>query len=344
MNERDTATSGEGHDVQFWEPHRSLRRVHPSDARFSRGFLRCRPEKWFPGFAAHWLPVLHALGVEAKISEIRPVLASPPVSDGAFVGTVAGEQMVVAMEGEHADSLSDEVVPGAGAQAANIVLEYCMRRLVASLGLSWSGPEATTVTFSRGADVSSVPVVGSIRVSYTLNTLPLTLWVGLGPRLAETLDGLWRRQVQLLSKTTAAPAMVRLEVAQLGVPPQMLSEYLTKGTVIDLEVKASESITIKVGTKPWMPARLVDVGGKLGCEMTPGALTVPQIAEGATQLSVEFGSFEVEASELAELSQGGAILTTSLPVSGMVNLIINQEKVAEARLCVYEGRFAIEVQ
>ena len=124
----------------------------------------------------------------------------------------------------------------------------------------------------------------------------------------------------------------------------MLSEYLIKGTVIDLEVKAAESITLKVGDKPWMPARLLDVGGKLGCEMTPGALTVPQIAEGATQLSVEFGSLQLDGAELAELSQAGAVLTTTIPVSGMVNLVINQEKVAEARLCVYEGRFAVEVQ
>jgi flagellar motor switch/type III secretory pathway protein FliN len=252
--------------------------------------------------------------------------------------------MIIAMEGGHADTLSDELVPGSGPRAASIVLEYFMRRFVGSLGLSWSGPEATTVTFARGVDVSMVPVVASIRISCTVNTVPLTLWVGLGPRMAETLDGLWRRQVQLLSKVSGGNSVVRLEVAQLGVPPQMLSEYLTKGTVIDLEVKVSESITIKVGTKPWMPARLVDVDGKLGCEMTPGALTVPQIAEGATQLSVEFGSLEVDASQLAELSQGGAILTTALPVSGLVNLVINQEKVAEARLCVYEGRFAIEVQ
>lgn len=337
-------TSGEGHDVQLWEPQRALRRAQPSDAQFSRGFLRCRPEKWFPGFATHWLPVLHALGVEAKISEIRPMLAKPPMSDVAYVGTVAGEQMVIAMEGGDAEILTDELVPGAGSRAATIVLEYFMRRFVGSLGLSWSGPEATTVTFSRDVDVSMVPVVGSIRISCTVNTVPLTLWVGLGARMVETLDGLWRRQVQLLSKVAAGRSVVRLEVAQLGVPPQMLSEYLNKGTVIDLEVKASESITIKVGAKPWMPARILDVGGKLGCEMTPGALTVPQIAEGATQLSVEFGSFEVDAAQLAELSQGGSILTTALPVSGLVDLVINQEKVAEARLCVYEGRFAIEVQ
>jgi flagellar motor switch/type III secretory pathway protein FliN len=252
--------------------------------------------------------------------------------------------MVIAMEGGDADALSDELVPGAGPRAASIVLEYFMRRFVGSLGLSWSGPEATTVTFAQGVDMAEVPVVGSIRISCTVNTVPLTLWVGLGARMIDTFDGLWRRQVQLLSKVAAGNSVVRLEIGQLGVPPQMLSEYLTKGTVIDLEVKASESITIKVGNKPWMPARLLDVGGNLGCEMTPGALTVPQVADGATQLSVEFGSVNLDALQLAELSQAAAILTTPLPVSGLVNLVINQEKVAEARLCVYEGRFAIEVQ
>ena len=344
MGERDMTTSGDGNDVQLWEPHRVLRRVQSGDALLSRGFLRCRPEKWFPALSTHWTPVLHAFGVEAKVSEIKPVLARPPATDTAFVGTVAGEQMILAMEGEAADALSDELVPGAGPKAAAIVLEYFIRRFLGTLGLSWSGPEATTVTFDRGADVLSVPVVGSVRVALTVNTTPITVWIGLGQRMVDTLDGLWRRQVQVLSKVSGGRSTIRLEVAQLGVPPQMLAEYLTKGTVIDLEVKASESITLKVGNKPWMPARLLDVGGKLGCEMTPGALTVPQIAEGATQLSVEFDSLEMESAQLAELSQAGAILISSIPVSGMVRLVINQEKVADARLCVYEGRFAIEVQ
>ncbi|MEY4669389.1 MAG: hypothetical protein RL518_2088 [Pseudomonadota bacterium] len=330
--------------MQLWDPQRALRRMQPGDAQLSRGFLRCRPEKWFPAFPSHWLPVLHVLGAEAKITEIRPVLAKPPVSDVTFLGTVAGERMVLALESGDADALSDEVVPGAGRRAAGIVLEYLMRRFVGSLGLSWSGPEATTVTFSRPGDISMVPLEGAIRISCTVNTVPLTLWVGLGARMVRTLDGLWRRQVQLLSKVSGGSSLVRLEIAQLGVPPQMLSEYLTRGTVIDLEVKASESLTLKVGNKPWMPARLIDVGGKFGCEMTPGALSVPQIAEGATHLSVEFGSVQVDGAELAELNQAGAVLTTAIPVSGKVFLVINEERVAEARLCVYEGRFAIEVQ
>lgn len=344
MSEQDTTTSGEGHDVQLWEPQRMLRRIGPSDAKLSRGFLRCRPEKWFPAFSTHWMPAIHALGVEARISEIKPVLAKPPVGDVAYVGTVSGEQIVIAMDAAGAHSLSDELVPGAGAKAAGVVLEYFCRRFMSSLALSWSGPESATVSFNRDLDPSTVPVVASIRIGFTVNTVPFMGWIGLGPKMVDMLDGLWRRQVQTLSKSSTGESTLRLEIAQLGVPPQTLSEYLIKGTVIDLEVKSSETITIKVGNKPWMPARLVDVGGRFGCEMSPGALTVPQIAEGATQLSVEIGSLSLDGAQLAELGQAGAILMTSIPVSGIVQLVINQEKVGEARLCIYEGRFAIEVQ
>lgn len=344
MSDQDTTTAGEGHDVQLWEPQRVLRRVNPSDAKLSRGFLRCRPEKWFPAFSTHWLPVIHALGVEARISEIRPVLAKPPIGDVAYVGSVSGERIVVAMESAAAHSLSDELVPGAAERASRAVLEYFCRRFIASLALSWSGPESATVKFERDVDASDVTVAGSIRVGFTVNTVPFTLWIGLGQKLVDMFDGLWRRQVQTLSKVAPGSSAIRLEIAQLGVPPQMLSEYLTKGTVIDLEVKATDTVTIKVGNKPWMPARLVDVGGTISCEMTPGALTVPQISEGATQLSVEVGSLSLDSTQLAELSQAGAILMTQIPVSGVVQLVINQERVGEARLCIYEGRFAIEVQ
>jgi len=344
VSEHDTTRSGEGHDVQLWEPQRLLRRISPADAKFSRGFLRCRPEKWFPAFANQWLPVIHALGIEARISEIKPVFAKPPMGDVAFVGTVSGERMVIAMDAAGADALSDEIVPGAGEKSARVVLEYFCRRFLSTLALSWSGPESATVTFNRDVDAEQVNVVGSIRIGFTVNTVPFSAWIGLGPKLVEMFDGLWRRQVHTLSKATPGNSTLRFEIAQLGVPPQMLAEYLIKGTVIDLEVKSSETITIKVGNKAWMPARLVDVGGRFGCEMTPGALTVPQIAEGATQLSVEIGSVSLDGSQIAELGQAGAILMTPIPVSGTVQLVINQEKVGEARLCIYEGRFAIEVQ
>ena len=78
--------------------------------------------------------------------------------------------------------------------------------------------------------------------------------------------------------------------------------------------------------------------------MAPGALSTPAVPEGTTRLSVSLGNLTVDAAMMAELSQSGAVLTTSIPVQERVVLIINDDKVGEARLCVYEGRFAIEVQ
>jgi flagellar motor switch/type III secretory pathway protein FliN len=344
VSDQNVSPSGEGHDVELWEPRRVLRRVNAADAAFSCGFLRCRPEKWFPGFSNHWLPVLHALGCDARINEIKPTMAKPPLGDFSFVGSISGERVVLSIDNEGARGLSEELVPGAGETASRIVVEYFFRRLLASLVLSWSGPESATVSFEPEADASAVMVEGAIKISFVMNTASFTMWVGLGKKALGMLDGLWRRQVHSMSKVGASDGVVRLELSQLGVPPQMLSEYLSKGTVIDLEIAATESITVKIGNKPWMPARLVDVGGNFGCEMTPGALAVPPVAEGATQLSVEFGSIELSGAKIAELGQAGAILVSEIPVSGTVNLIINQEKVGVARLCVYEGRFAIEVQ
>jgi flagellar motor switch protein FliM len=134
-----------------------------------------------------------------------------------------------------------------------------------------------------------------------------------------------------------------MELAQLGVPPQMLSEYLTKGTVIDLETRVSDALTLRVGHKPFMPARMVDVGGKFACQTLQGIATNITIPEGTSRLSIELAAIPVEPSLIAELAQVGAVVTTDKPIGDAVILSINQERVAEARLCVYQGRYAVEV-
>jgi flagellar motor switch/type III secretory pathway protein FliN len=123
----------------------------------------------------------------------------------------------------------------------------------------------------------------------------------------------------------------------------MLSEYLTKGTVIDLEVRVSDGLTLRVGHKPFMPARMVEVGGRFACQTIQGVVSNVTIPEGTSRLSIELGALPMEASGLAELSQAGAVLVTDREVSNTVYLTINQERVGEAKLCVYQGRYAVEV-
>jgi flagellar motor switch/type III secretory pathway protein FliN len=331
-------------EVQLWEPRRVLRRLDPSDARLSRGFLRCHPEKWFPGFSAHWLPIAHTLGCEARLAEVKPVMSRPQPGEFCYVGSIDGERLLLAIDPDSAKALGEEFLPGGSVAAQRGMLEYLTRRLLSSLAFSWSGPESSTVRFEAEVAPEDVPVVASVRICVNINAVLCTVMVGLGQRMVDTFDGLWRRQLQSSSRITQGSSIVRLELAQLAVPPQVLSEYLLKGTVIDLEVRASDALTVRVGGRPWMAAKMLDVAGKFGCEMAPGAVAAAPTPEGTTRLSIELAHLSLDGLQIAELSQPGAVLVTDTPVSERVSVTINQEKVGEGRLCVYEGRFALEVQ
>jgi flagellar motor switch/type III secretory pathway protein FliN len=157
------------------------------------------------------------------------------------------------------------------------------------------------------------------------------------------MDRLWRRQVHSSIRTSQESGALRFEIAQLGVPPQLLSEYVTKGTIVDLEVAASDALTLRLGSKLFMPARMIQIDGKLGCQIVSGSATNLPVADGTSRLSVEIASMPVDPSVLAELGQVGAILNTGRHLDNRVTLNINQEKVADATLCVYQGRYAVEV-
>lgn len=343
MSTQGIPQGAEGSEVQAWEPERFCKRLSGAEVGLSRGFLRCRPEKWFPGLGAFWTPAMHAFGCDVSVSDIRPSLSRPPMGGQSFIATVGGEQMLLSVDDGSSAALIGELVPGAEEAAARVVVEYMMRRLFYSLVSSWTGPEMASAAFV-GAAGSAMPMgVASVRLSVTVNTTSAVLWFGLGQKMVDALDGLWRRQIQSSARGVQGPTQARIEVAQLGVPPQTLSEYLKPGTVIDLEIRASDMVTIRVGGKPWMPGRMVNVDGVFGCEVVPGAVSASVVAEGTTRLSVELGSVALDAGQIAEFGQAGAVLLSQTAVGEQVNLVINQEIVGRARLCVYEGRFAIEV-
>lgn len=345
MSEEELSVDPSGDsEVQLWEPHRFVRRVDSAEAALSRGFLRSHPEKWFPGFGSHWLPLMHALGCEARISEVKPSMHRIIGDESVYAGTIDGEPVLLSVDAESARNIAEEIVPKARGRAADVVLEYMLRRLLASLAISWSGPQSSKVTFAGLVDPAVAKVAASVKISFVINTVTSTVRIGLGMHMAEQLDRLWRRQVHSSTRAVVDQAVMRLEIAQLAVPPQMLSDYLTQGTVIDLEVKASDSLLVRYGSKPWMPGRMVDVDGKFACEIVSGVPSASTVPEGTTRLSVEIASMQLDGALLAELAQPGAILTTDTPVGETVKLVINDDKVGEARLCVYEGRFAIEVQ
>lgn len=326
-----------------WDPARYVRKLDARESRYSRGFLRSRPEKWFPGFPTHWLPLAHSLGVELKATEVKPVLALPAGLEISFGGTVDGEPVRVAIDNASSRILLNAFIPGGTPAGNEIVLEYLARRFLASLAMSWSGPQSSVVQFDANAVHRETDVAGAVKFAGTVNGEAVSVWLALGKSLVERLDGLWRRQVQSTMKPQESGTNVSIEVSQLAVPPTMLVEYLKSGTVIDLEVAVSDSVTLRLGGKPWQAGRLCDIDGKIGFEISPGPVASPVLPEGTTRLSIQFGAVSLDASAMAEMAQPGAVWATSIALTDAVQLIINGEKVGAANLCCYQGRFAITV-
>jgi flagellar motor switch/type III secretory pathway protein FliN len=92
-----------------------------------------------------------------------------------------------------------------------------------------------------------------------------------------------------------------------------------------------------------MPARLCSIDGSVGFEIVSGSLPQAEVPEGTTRLSIEFGSIELAAGQISELSQIGAIWNSEIPLGQPVEMRVNEELVARATLSTYEGRFAISV-
>lgn len=332
-----------GNGVDAWDPHASLRRIDPKEAHLSCGFLRCRPERWFPGFSGHWLPIQHSLGCEVRIVEAKPILTIPVGLETGFAGSVDGEPVLILFDQEAERIISDEIVPGGVPTAKEITLEYLSRRLLSTLALSWSGPESSAVRFERNMNTSTIASSGAIKLTLAINANNCTIWLALGRRLVERLDGLWRRQVQSSNRAAQGEVTVHLELVQLAIPPQMLSDYLKPNTVVDLEVRVSEIITLRFADRPWMSARLLDLNGKFGCEMLPQVPASAFPSEGVTRLTIELGSVSIDSQRLAELSQPGAVMATEIPLDNKVGLVVNGERVGNATLSTFEGRFAIQV-
>lgn len=342
---------GQGHNefdgLAAWEPERFFRGVPRGEVRLSRGFLRCRPERWFPAFAAQWLPIAHALGVELKLLDVKPLMQSASPEATIFVGTVDGETVGLAVDPSSMRVLIEAVTPGAiagpGSLGGGIVLEYLARRFLTTLSLAWTGPESSVVQFEPELGAADVTPLAEVRFSFAVNGTPCQVSVLLGKFLVERLDALWRRQIQSTSHSLDVVSDIVLEVAQLAVPPSMLAEYLRSGTLIDLETEASDVLVLRAGTKAWQAARGCLSSGRFAFEMIGSAGQSPSLPDGTTRLSISLGATRLEEPLIAELAQAGAMWETTIPVSDRVELRINGDIVGAGRLGLYGGRLAVQV-
>lgn len=327
-----------------WDPRAQLRQVDPQLARYSRGFLKTRPERWFPGFASLWLPLTHSFGAEVRVLEVKPQLSWPSEGAYTFVATVDDEPLLTRIERDSARVLLEALLPGTGFRAAEVFLEYLARRLLSTIGASWTGPQSSTIRFEPEMSPADVRSMGAVRFQIQINGQACVVWLILGKFLVDKLDTLWKRQQQAGQRGGATDGgLVSVELGQLAVPPNMLVDYTRSGALIDLEVPVSDLVSIRLPDNNRLSCRLVAVGDCFGLEAIAGQATNTPLPSGTTRLVVELPAVSLDASQISDLATAGALVETGVPLAAVVRMTMNGQVVKEASLCTYEGRFAVSV-
>lgn len=149
--------------------------------------------------------------------------------------------------------------------------------------------------------------------------------------------------MQSTGKTSEGSVEIFLEVAQLAVPPADILTYTRSGTVIDLEVPAVDTVTVKSAQKLLFQSQMVNVEGRLGLETLSTPPPQQVLPEGMTRIGIVFGKFSVDSAILSENSQFGSLWDTGVLLSDSVQMILNGDVVATGTLCTYDGRFALSV-
>lgn len=327
-----------------WNPQVRLSRVNTDTVSLSRGFLRCKPERWFPGFGAKWLNLAHAASVEVKLLDARPILREFEFNfETIFSAEADGQALYVGLDRESATILGTAVCSDGMPLARTLTVEYLIRRLISSLAQAWSGPQFTAVKFVGPLHEAVPQVIGAIRISLDINSKHCDVWVLLSAGLISRLDELWRRQIHSSTPPPSEDWMVRIELGRLTISPETVPDYLRPGTIIDLEIAESDIAMLRVGERAWLTVKLFNNDGQLAFEVLPTMLASSVSLPSATQLAVELGAIKIKGEAISELAQIGAMWRTDLKLGTKVNLTVGGEVLGQGELGTFDGRFAVTV-
>ncbi|RME61853.1 MAG: FliM/FliN family flagellar motor switch protein [Candidatus Dadabacteria bacterium] len=309
-----------------WEPLFSLPEVDEAVVRFSRGFLRCDPSRWFPDLETHWSAVSASLGLGIKIERILPFLGKKEVEVG-FVSAVDGEFFVVGCSFEAASLLVEAFASGCDSPATEVVLYYLALRLLNSLNMSWTGPKGSSVVFYPEKKQSEVETVGGVTLEGQIMGRAFEINFLLGANSVQMLDHLWRRQIQLTQTQYTAGGEITLELSAVTVPTVELSDFLSQGAVIDLEISSrSPTANVLLNGKPWKRGKLYQFKNFFAVENQQSLPAGASLPADSTLLSFRFGSQNLQSAQIAEIDQRGAIITTDIRVDNKVSVFVGAEE------------------
>jgi hypothetical protein len=294
------------------------------------------------------MPLLASVGANASFVSAEPGIELPFGWSDVYLGSIDGEKVAVAADRDSTQNILELFLPGLLGSvnknlATDLFLEYLAIRIMSCLGNSWTGPQGSTVEYKSPGKFSEITDAVGVMVTVSINGQRVKFFVACSEAYAAKFDGLWRRQLLSTNKGLERPADVGIEIAQLAVPPAMLVDYTRSGTIIDLEVALSDTVLLRNAGRPWVSARIGNCNGMLGIETISNSPPSAILPEGTTRLSVQFGNLTLDGPTMVELSQAGAAMVTDIDLNDQVQLVVNGERVADATLCTYEGRFAVSV-
>lgn len=330
-------------NMKDWIPEELLRSVSAETAKYSRGFLRCSPDQWFPGLSQHWLPLLHSLNLEVDVRSVKPSLNLPDKEESRYFGAVDDEYLAFQFDSRLTDFFREYFGDSSGGITTDIFLEYIARRMLQSMSQSWSGPESSTVSFHPELNEPPPRFCGQIEIALEIEHREAGCSILLGKMLRNRLDSLWKKQVHTMSNLDLRPGTGQLEVGRLVVAPNELGDFTESGALIDLEQSSSDRAVLVLDGKPYRNVTLVNVEGALGFEVLPEKPAPHPVEAGSIRMGVVIGDIDFSPAGRMEVGQTGAIFEAKQELSNTVRLSVGGEVVAAGQLLTLDDRFVVSI-
>ncbi|MCI5066150.1 hypothetical protein MRY87_10535 [bacterium] len=343
MSDTATAEGGGSNKLSPWKWEEVIPFLSQSEVTFSQGFLRCRPEQWFPGFSAHWQPIFHSLNLDIEVGEVRPVLQLPVGESSLFLGSLHGEELGLLVNARLFEFVSRTYIPEAPLLAKHLLVEYFARRFLSTLVRSWSGQMEADFRFESERVLSGQQFPGGVTVSFRANGEPFSLEIGLGEKILHRLQELWIAQaVQGAGPTTTDKTLpLRLVLGGTYLSPSEIGQQLVVGNTLPLSFGGVRDASLLLHDEPWMKGELCAVGSgespQWGVRVVGEGDERPLSPSGMTPVLYELGESDIGRTEMMLLSQPGANHGFSSQVDEPVRIVISGQVVARGRLRVRLG-------
>ncbi len=329
-----------------WSLGETLPQKPPLEAHFSRGFLRCKPERWFSNLGSQWAAFFQSLSASPKFVSATPRLDWPEHLARETSIEVDGEGAVIGLDDHTLDFLIALISPGLPAVPAEVFFEYIERRFCSTVRAAWIEEEPMVLQYVSGRDAIEIEVASAIQLRLAAGDAAFDVWLGCGQKLTERLDYLARNDLQRDHPQDLGDQVrtISVELAELWVPPALLIDYMRAGTVIDLERPSMPTARLLLDGQPWAEGQLCMCNETLAVEITNFDAPRNEPVEGSTHLSIILCSTQLDLTSVREHEQKGAILSLGVWPPSTADIVIGSETVATAEVGEVDGQLAVQVQ